>query len=100
VKHEAEKLQVQLKALSPIERMKRSHEQRTAQQQIHTIQSKVVEVTQQLQPMQDKACQLFIEIESQGTELEQVMNSAQQRLEGPVNNALIQEFAEQEAVAQ
>jgi uncharacterized coiled-coil protein SlyX len=29
VKYEAEKLQTQLKALSPIERMKRSHEQRT-----------------------------------------------------------------------
>jgi chromosome segregation ATPase len=55
-KHEAEKLQVQLKALSPIERMKWSHEQCTTQQQIHTIQSKVMEVTQQLQPVQDKAC--------------------------------------------
>jgi predicted nucleic acid-binding Zn-ribbon protein len=46
VKHEAEKLQVQLKALSPVERMKWSHEQCTAQQQIHTLQSKVMEVTQ------------------------------------------------------
>jgi hypothetical protein len=91
-KHEAKKLQVQLKALSPIERMKQSHEKHTTQQQIHTIQSKVMEVTQQLQPVQDKACQLFTEIESQGTELEQVMNSTQQRLEGSVNAALIQEF--------
>jgi hypothetical protein len=98
-KHEAEKLQVQLKALSPIEKMKWSHEQRIAQQQIHIIQSKVMEVTQQLQPLQDKACQLFIEIENQGTELEQVVNSAQQCLEGSVNVALIQEFVEQEAVA-
>jgi hypothetical protein len=58
-----------------------------------------MEVTQQLQPLQDKACQLFIEIENQGTELEQVVNSAKQHLEGPVNVALIQEFIEQEEVA-
>jgi hypothetical protein len=45
-KYEAEKLQTQLKALSPIERMKRSHEQCMTQQQIHTIQRKVMEVTQ------------------------------------------------------
>jgi hypothetical protein len=51
-----------------------------------------MEVTQQLQPLQDKACQLFLEIENQGTELQQVMITAEQRLEGPVNNALIQEF--------
>jgi hypothetical protein len=49
--------------------------------------------------LQDKACQLFIEIENQGTELEQVVNSAHQLLEGPVNFTLIQEFVEQEAVA-
>jgi hypothetical protein len=36
-KHEAEKLQVQLKALSPIEKMKRSSEQCIAQQQIHIL---------------------------------------------------------------
>ena len=48
-----------------------------------------MEVTLQLQPLQDKACQLFIEIENQGIELEQVVNSAQQCLEGPVNVALI-----------
>jgi dGTP triphosphohydrolase len=99
VKHEAEKLQVQLKALSPIEKMKWSFEQHIAQQQIYIIQSKVMEVTQQLQPLQDKACQLFIEIENQGTDLEQVVNSAQQCLEGLVNATLIQEFVEQEAVA-
>jgi hypothetical protein len=63
------------------------------------IQSKVMEVTQQLQPLQDKACQLFLEIENQGTELEQVVTTTEQRLEGPVSNTLIQEFIEQEAVA-
>jgi DNA repair exonuclease SbcCD ATPase subunit len=91
-KYQAEKLQVQLKALPTIEKMKRSHEQRVVQQQIHMIQSKVMEVTQQLQPLQDRACQLFLEIESQGTDLEQVVNTTEQCLEGPVSNALIQEF--------
>jgi chromosome segregation ATPase len=46
VKYDAENLQVQLKALSPIERMKRFPEQRTTQQQIHMLQSKVMEVSQ------------------------------------------------------
>jgi exonuclease VII large subunit len=45
-KHHVDTLQAQLKALSPIERMKRLHEQRTAQQQIHMIQTKVMEVCQ------------------------------------------------------
>jgi hypothetical protein len=98
-KHQAEKLQVQLKALSPIERMKRLPEQRVTQQQIQMIQTKVIEATQRLQPVQDKACQLFTEIESQGTELDQVVHTAKQCLEGPVSNALVQELAEQEAVA-
>jgi hypothetical protein len=48
-----------MKALSVIERMKQSQEQRTAQQLIHMIRSKVMEITQWLQPVQDKACQLF-----------------------------------------
>jgi hypothetical protein len=47
--------------------------------------------------MQDKACMIFSEIETQGTELEQVVISAEQCLDGPVNDALIQEFIEQEA---
>jgi hypothetical protein len=98
-KYEAEKLQVHLKALSPVERMKRFPEQCTTQQQIHMLQSKVMEVSQRLQPVQEKACQLFTEVESQGIELEQVVNTAEQCLEGPVNEALIQEFVEQEAVA-
>jgi phage shock protein A len=99
-KQQAETVQAQLKPLSAVERMKRSQEQRTAQQQVHTIQSKVMEVTQRLQPIQDEACQLFVEIEGRGEELEQVVTAAEQRLEGPVNEAVIQEFTEQEALAQ
>jgi hypothetical protein len=79
--------------------MKRFPEQRTTQQQIHTIQTKVMEVSQRLQPVQEKACQLFTEVESQGTELEHVVITTEQRLEGPVNDALIQVFTEQEAIA-
>jgi hypothetical protein len=51
--------------------------------------SMVMEVMQELQPLQDKACQLFLEIENQGTALQQVVITAEQCLEGPVNNALI-----------
>jgi hypothetical protein len=47
--------------------------------------------------MQDKACLLFTEVESQGAELDQVILTAEQCLEGPVNDAVIQEFTEQEA---
>jgi hypothetical protein len=50
--------------------MKWSQEQCTAQQQIHAIQSRVMEVTQWLQPVQYKACQLFKEVEIREAELE------------------------------
>jgi hypothetical protein len=80
-----------LKPLSAVERMNRSQEQRTAQQQVHTIQRKVVEVNQRLQPVQDEVCQLFEETEGQGEELEQVMTAVEQFLEGSVNEAVIQE---------
>jgi hypothetical protein len=79
--------------------MKRSQEQCMAQQQVHAIQRKVMEVTQKLQPVQDAACLLFEEIEGRGAELEQVVTSVEQCLEGPVNEAVIQEFIEQEALA-
>ena len=59
-----------------------------------------MEVTQWLQPIQDEACQLFVEIESRGEELEKVITVAEQFLEGPVNEAVIQEFTEQEALVQ
>jgi len=87
-----------MKALTPVERMKRFAEQRTTQQQVHTLQSKVMEVSQRLQPIQEKACQLFTEVESQGAKLEQVVITAKQCMEGPVNDTVIQEFTEQEVV--
>ena len=58
-----------------------------------------MEVSQQLQPIQENACQLFIELEIQGAELEQVFITAEQCLEGPLNDTVIQEFTEQEVVA-
>jgi phage shock protein A len=100
VKQQEETVQAQLNPLSSIERMKRSQEQCTSQQQVHTIQSRVMEVTQRLQPIQDEAYQLFTEIEGRGEELEQVITAVEQRLEGPVNEAVIQEFIEKEAMAQ
>ena len=91
-------LQVQLKLLSVVERMKISQEQHTAQQQVHAIQSRVMEVNQRLQPIHDEACQLFEEIEGRGAELEQVVTVFEQCSEGPINEVFIQEFAKQEAL--
>jgi cell division protein FtsL len=45
-KQHADVLQAQLKSMTPVERMKRFAEQRTTQQQVHTLQSKVMEVSQ------------------------------------------------------
>jgi hypothetical protein len=98
-KQHADVLQAQLKSVTPVERMKRFTEQCTTQQQVHMLQSKVMEVSQRLQPLQEKACQLFAELESQGDELEQVVITAEQCLEGPLNDTVIQEFTEQEVVA-
>jgi hypothetical protein len=53
-----------------------------------------MEVTQRLQPVQDKDYQLFTEMEGRGEELEQVITAAEQCLERPVNEAVIQEFTE------
>jgi hypothetical protein len=80
--------------------MKHSQEKHTAQHQIHTIHRRVMEVTHKIQPVKDKAYQLFTEVEDQGEELEQVVTTIEQRLEGPINDEIIQEFAEQEVVAQ
>jgi len=41
-----------------------------------------MEVTQRLQPVQDKAYQLFTEVEGQGEYLDQVVNAVEQFLEG------------------
>jgi hypothetical protein len=64
-KKHANMLQAQLKALNPVKRMKKFVEQCTAQQQVHTLQSKVMEFSQRLQPIQEKACQLCTEVGSQ-----------------------------------
>jgi hypothetical protein len=47
--------------------------------------------------VQENACLLFTEVESQGAELEQVVLTTEQCLEGPLNDTMIQEFTEQEA---
>jgi hypothetical protein len=57
-----------------------------------------MEVTQRLQPVQDEAYMIFEEIEGQGSQLEQVVTTVEQRLEGPATKKLIQEFAKQEAL--
>jgi hypothetical protein len=53
-----------------------------------------MEMNQRIQPIQDEACQLFVEIEGRGAELEQVVIVAKQCLEGPINEAVVQEFTE------
>jgi hypothetical protein len=53
-----------------------------------------MEVTQRLQPIQDKAYQVFTEVEGQEAKLEKVSTTDKQHLEGPINDAFIQEFIE------
>jgi hypothetical protein len=53
-----------------------------------------MEVVERLQPVQDEVCQLFEDIEGRGEELEQVVTAVEKILEGPVNEAVIQEFTE------
>jgi hypothetical protein len=79
--------------------MKHSQDKRTTQKQIHTIQSGVMEINQKLQPVQDKAYQLFTEVEVQGEDLEKVVTTTEQHLEGPINDAVIHEFAKNKAIA-
>jgi hypothetical protein len=57
-----------------------------------------MEVTQQLQPVQDATCILFEEIEGQGAELEPLVTTVEQHLEGPVTEKVIQEVTEQEGL--
>ena len=59
-----------------------------------------MEVTQRLQPIQDEACQIFVDIKGRGGELEQVIIVAEQCLEGHVNEIVIQEFIEQDVMEQ
>jgi hypothetical protein len=58
-----------------------------------------MEVTQRLQLVQDEACTIFEEIEGQGSELDQVVATVEQCLEGLVTEQVIQDFSEQEARA-
>jgi hypothetical protein len=53
-----------------------------------------MEVTQRLQPVQDESYMIFEEIEGQGLQLEQVVTTMEQCLEGPVIEQIIQEFLE------
>ena len=43
---------------------------------------------------------MFTEIEGRGAELEQAVIAVKQRLDGPVNKAVIQEFVEQKVATQ
>jgi hypothetical protein len=43
--------------------------------------------------VQDEACTIFEEIEGQGSQLDQVVMTVEQHLEGPVAEKLIQEFS-------
>jgi hypothetical protein len=49
--------------------------------------------------VQDEACTLFEEVEGQGSQLDQLVATVEQCLEGPVTEQVIQEFTEQEALA-
>jgi hypothetical protein len=63
---QASTVQAQMNLLTAVEKMKMSQEVRTVQQQVNAIQSRVMEVSQRLQPMEDGACTIFEEIEGQG----------------------------------
>jgi hypothetical protein len=56
-----------------------------------------MEVTQRLQPVQDESYTVFEEIEGQGSQLDKLVATVEQFLEGPVIEKMIQEFVEQEA---
>jgi hypothetical protein len=91
-------VQAQMNLLTIVEKMKRSQEQVCSLAIGHAIQRRVMEVTQRLQPVQDEACTLFEEIEGRGSQLEQVVTTVEQRLEGTITKKVIQEFVEQEAL--
>jgi hypothetical protein len=56
-----------------------------------------MEVTQKLQSVQDEACKVFEEIDGQGSQLDQVVATVEQCLEGSVTKKMIQELAKKEA---
>jgi hypothetical protein len=57
-----------------------------------------MEVTQRIQPIQDEAYQLFTEIEGRGKKMEKFITTAKQCLEEPINESIIQDFTEHEAM--
>jgi hypothetical protein len=57
-----------------------------------------MEVTQRIQPVQDEACMIFEEIEGQGSQLDQLVATVEQCMEGLVTEQVIQEFTEHEAL--
>ena len=48
-----------------------------------------MEVTQRLQSMQEEACAMFEDIDGQGAQLDQVVGTVEQRLEGPITEKMI-----------
>jgi hypothetical protein len=86
-----------MKFLTAVERMKKSQEKRVIQHQITALQGKVMEVTHNLQPVNDEACKVFEEIDGKGLQLDQVLATIEQRMEGHVIEKMIQEIVEQEA---
>jgi hypothetical protein len=77
-----------------VEKMKISQEKHVVQKHITSLQGKVMEVTQNLQPVQDESCKLFEEIDGQGSQRDQVVATVEQCLEGPVIEKMIQEITE------
>jgi hypothetical protein len=89
VPQQASTMQSQMKLITAVGRMKRSQEHHVVQQNITAIQSRDMEVTQRLQPVQDEACMIFEEIEGQGSQLDQLVATVEQHLEGPVTEQVI-----------
>jgi hypothetical protein len=56
-----------------------------------------MEVTQNLQPVQDEACKVFEEIDGHGSQSDQVVVAVEQCLEGHVIEKKVQELTEKEA---
>jgi hypothetical protein len=48
-----------------------------------------MEVTQRLQPVQEETCAVFEEIEGKGSQLDQVVVTVEQRIEGHVTEKII-----------
>jgi hypothetical protein len=53
-----------------------------------------MEVTQRLQSVQEEAYMVFEEMEGKGSQLDQVVATVEQHLEGPFTEKMILEFVE------